>query len=319
MSIRQQVPNFLIFQLGQVVAASFPRGLFLIFNSLSSRVPFELLKVDYFLQDYQHVFIHWEQWPEASPCRPSQNSVNRTQTLPCLSGTYGQSPLGAEWRQSFHRPVFLPRGLAALLIILWTPWSHWGLPRGNLSQRQSQRGRGFSPTCQSLVLCLFPDCPGLFILLSKLESGFLVTWGVTTHFLESWGYSSRRTGKDHLFVRDSCSKRIKWWRPLFSHESHLTGSQGQRGVEITARCWCNSCFFLFRSLRSLFFFQLITPGQNCYLLWLTNEIGKMTSINPAFFAWERSFSKLMLASCPTLLGLGRLRMGCFIGFFLGGS
>lgn len=168
---------------------------------------------------------------QAIPKLSQGGNSNRTQTLPCLSGACRLSPLGAERPQCFHRPVFLLRGLAALLIILWPRWNHWGLPRGSLSQRQCQCGCGFSPICQSLGLCFSPekpgtltnfylnlaDCPGLCILLSKLESGSLVTWEIATYSLESWGCSWTRTGKDHLFERDSCSKRIKWWRPLFSY------------------------------------------------------------------------------------------------------
>lgn len=66
---------------------------------------------------------------QAIPKLSQVGNSNRTQTLPCLSGACRLSPLGAERLRCFHRPVFLLRGLAALLPILRTRWNHWGLPQ----------------------------------------------------------------------------------------------------------------------------------------------------------------------------------------------
>lgn len=80
-------------------------------------------------------FHSWEQWPQASPGRLSQSSIEKTavtgrlfkvalRTLHCLPGAYWLVHPGAAWQQWFRRAVFLLRGLAASLIILWMLWNH---------------------------------------------------------------------------------------------------------------------------------------------------------------------------------------------------
>lgn len=99
--------------------------------------------------------------------------------------------------------------------------------------------------------------------------------------------------------------------PIFLWKS-LNKSTESEGSGYTS-LWCNSCFSLFRFLGSLFF-QLVTSAQNCYLLRLTNVIGKMTSINPAFFTRERSFSKLMPGILSYLVGTWKTQSGLLWGW-----
>lgn len=92
---------------------------------------------------------------QAIPKLSQVGKSNRTQTLPCLSGTYGMSPLGAEQRQSFHRPVFLSERTGCTFDLFMNAVEALRTAQRKPFTKTVPAWMWFLP-CQSLALCLSP-------------------------------------------------------------------------------------------------------------------------------------------------------------------